>query len=114
MKSTVLWALVALNAMLATTFVLRYAKPNVANAQAARPGDYIMLPGTVIGGNGAMIYIIDQSSQQLSGLTINQGLKLEAVKPLDLQRAFEGGGAGAANNNGGGGGAGAGNRKGNR
>ena len=46
------------------------------------------LPGTVIGGSGAMIYIIDQSSQQLSGLTVDQKGKLEAVKPLDLQRAF--------------------------
>jgi hypothetical protein len=90
MKSTVLWALIALNAMLATTFALRFVKPNAAHAQAARPGDYIMLPATVIGGNGAMIYIIDQSSQQLSGLMIDQNLKLNAVKPLDLQRAFSG------------------------
>ena len=45
MKSTVLWALIALNAMLATTFVLRSVRPNAAYAQAARPGDYIMLPG---------------------------------------------------------------------
>ena len=90
MKSTVLWALIALNAMLATTFVLRSVKPNAAYAQAARPGDYIMLPGTVIGGNGAMVYIIDQSSQQLSGLMVDQKGKLEAVRPLDLQRAFTG------------------------
>jgi hypothetical protein len=88
MKSTVLWALIALNAMLATTFALRLAKPNAAYAQAGRPGDYIMLPGTVIGGAGAMIYIIDQSSQQLSGLMVDQRGKLEATKPLDLQRAF--------------------------
>src|SRR5688572_28710121 len=94
MKSTVLWALVALNAMLATTFVLQYTKPNVAAAQAAaRPGDYIMLPGTVIGGTGAMVYIIDQSSQQLSGIMLDQNGKMHAVKPLDLQRAFAGGGA---------------------
>ncbi len=94
MKSTVLWALVALNAMLVTTFFLQLAKPNVAVAQAARPGDYIMLPGTVIGGNGAMVYIIDQSSQQLSGLMLDQNSKLSAVKPLDLGRAFGGGGGG--------------------
>jgi len=73
MKSTVLWALIALNAMLATTFVLRMVKPNAAYAQNNRPGDYIMLPGTAIGQSGAMIYIIDQSSQQLSGLRRSEG-----------------------------------------
>ena len=111
MKSTVLWALIALNAMLATTFVLRCIKPNAAYAQANRPGDYIMLSGTVIGGNGAMIYIIDQQSQQLSGLMVDQRGKLDAVKPLDLQRAFSGGaGAGAGAD----GGAGAGRRQNNK
>jgi len=94
MKSTVLWALIALNAMLATTFVLRLIKPNAAYAQNNRPGDYIMLPGTAIGQSGAMIYIIDQSSQQLSGLAVNQRGGLEGVKPIDLQHAFAGGAEG--------------------
>jgi len=97
MKSTVLWALIALNAMLATTFALRMIKPNAAYAENTRPGDYIMLPGTAIGQSGAMIYIIDQSSQQLSGLAVDQRGRLEAVKPVDLQHAFsnaEGGNAG--------------------
>ena len=88
MKSTVMWALIALNAMLATTFVLRMVKPNVAYAQNNRPGDYIMLPGNAIGQAGAMIYIIDQSSQQLSGLVVDQQGRLNAVKPIDLQHAF--------------------------
>ena len=96
MKSTVLWALIALNAMLATTFVLRMIKPNAAYAQNNRPGDYIMLPGTAIGQSGAMIYIIDQSSQQLSGLMVDQKGRLEAVRPLDLKRAMAGGAAAPA------------------
>jgi len=96
MKSTILWALIALNAMLATTFVLRMVKPNAAYAQGARPGDYIMLPGNAIGQSGAMVYIIDQSSQQLSGMIVNQKGGLENVKPIDLQHAFSNaeGGAG--------------------
>ena len=95
MKSTAMWALIALNAMLATTFVLRMVKPNVAYAQNNRPGDYIMLPGTAIGQSGAMIYIIDQSSQQLSGLVVNQRGGLEALKPIDLQHAFSNADGGA-------------------
>ena len=95
MKSTVLWALIALNAMLATTFLLRTVKPNAAYAQNARPGDYIMLPGNAIGQSGAMIYIIDQSSQQLSGMVVNQKGALENVRPIDLQHAFSGNGGGA-------------------
>lgn len=89
MKSTVLWALVALNALLLTTFVLQYAKPNQAMAQNARPGDYLMLPGEIIGGNSAVVYIIDSSNQQLGGLSIDQGGKLRAIKPYDLARAFD-------------------------
>jgi hypothetical protein len=69
--------------------VLRLVKPNAAYAQAGRPGEYIMLAGNIIGGNGAMIYIIDQTSRQLSGLIVDQKGKLEAVRPLELDRAFD-------------------------
>jgi hypothetical protein len=54
-----------------------------------------MLPGTAIGQSGAMIYIIDQSSQQLSGLMVDQRGRLEAARPVDLQHAFSGAGEGA-------------------
>lgn len=86
MKSTMLWTLVALNALLLTTFVLQYAKPNQALAQNARPGDYMMLPGEIIGGNSAMVYIIDATDQKLGGVMIDQGGKLRAIKPYDLRR----------------------------
>ena len=49
MKSKIVWALVALNVLLAATLVARWMKPTTAMAQAARPGDYIMVPTEVVG-----------------------------------------------------------------
>ena len=55
MKTTVLWTLVVINALLLGSFLGRFtnagsaiAQPN--RAQPARPGDYIMIPGEVGGG----------------------------------------------------------------
>ena len=97
MKSTVLWALAALNALLLATFLMQVTKPSTAMAQNARPGDYIMLPGEVIGGNGSVIYVIDSSSQQLSVLALTQNGKLEAMAPMNLSRVFNAGGGGGGN-----------------
>ena len=98
MKSRLVWALVALNAVLAATLVARWMKPQAAMAQAARPGDYIMVPAEVVGGSSALIFVVDTSNNQLSGLAFDQN-DLVALPPIDLTRVFNeravgGGGAG--------------------
>src|SRR5581483_980001 len=50
MKTVALWTLICLNAVLLAAFVSKMSKPNIANAQAARAGDYLMIPGSVVGG----------------------------------------------------------------
>jgi hypothetical protein len=97
MKSKLVWALVALNAVLAAALVVRWMKPQNAMAAqaaaAARPGDYIMVPAEVVGGSSTLIYVVDTSNNQLSGIAFDQN-QLVALPPMDLNRVFQAGAAG--------------------
>lgn len=90
MKSRILWALVALNVVLVAALVTRWMKPQNAMAQAAaaRPGDYMMVPAEVVGGSSTLIFIVDTSNNQLSGMAFDQN-KLLALPPIDLTRVFD-------------------------
>lgn len=99
-KTKVLWALVALNAVLLGGTIFRGS--NAATAQVgggrAVPGDYLMIPGTVVGGNGDVIYILDETNRKLTARAFNvQRKELVDMVPIDLDRVFEmPGGGGAA------------------
>ena len=98
MKSRTLWALVALNAVLLAVLVGRWMKPDTAlaaQAGGARPGDYIMVPAEVVGGNGAVVYIVDTTNNQLSAMALDND-RLVNMPPIDLTRVFERGAAGGA------------------
>ena len=101
MKSRLVWALVALNVVLVAALVTRWMKPQtaMAQAQAARPGDYIMVPAEVVGGSSTLIFVVDTSNNQLSGMAFDQN-QLVALPPIDLTRVFNeravGGGRGGA------------------
>jgi hypothetical protein len=92
MKSRIVWALVALNVVLLAALVGRWMKPDTAiaaqAAAAARPGDYIMVPAEVVGGNGAVVYIVDTTNNQLSAMALDQN-NLVTMQPIDLTRVFE-------------------------
>jgi hypothetical protein len=92
MKSKVLWALVALNVLLLVGLIVPLGRTNVARAQAnGRPSEYLMIPGEVIGGNSAVIYIVDEEKQALSAVALDpKGNSLDSMQPIDLRRAFEG------------------------
>jgi len=91
MKSRLVWALVALNAVLVAALAVRWMKPQTAlaaqGAAAARPGDYIMVPAEVVGGSSTLIFVIDTSNNQLSGMAFDQN-QLKALPPIDLARWF--------------------------
>lgn len=91
MKSTLIWALAAFNVLLLAALAARLGGPNAAHAQVARPGEYIMLPATVVGGAGGVIYVIDTSNDQLSVMALD-GKKLVSGNPIDLNRVFNVGG----------------------
>lgn len=89
MKSKATWALVVLNALLLGNLAFRGLTP-VAHAQVgARPSDYIMITGEVVGGNSALIYIVDTRNGLLNARAVDPNTKqLQDVmqQPIDLNR----------------------------
>jgi hypothetical protein len=91
-----LWTLVLLNAVLAGSLVFQLFPDNAALAQAVgrRPGDYILIPGTVTGGSSAVVYVLDTTSGALSALSYDQPRnEINMMPQIDLARVFEDGAA---------------------
>jgi hypothetical protein len=90
MKSKVLWALVALNGLLLAALLWPRMSPAAQAAGApARPGEYIMVPGQVQGGNGEVIYILDETNRMLTARVYDQNIKgFSDMPPIPLDRVF--------------------------
>jgi hypothetical protein len=90
MKSTAVWALGALNVLLLAMLCWRMTPQNSAVAQAAgRPGDYLMIPGEVVGGSNAVVYVLDQSSHQLGAAMYDDSMRsLTTMQPVSLDTVF--------------------------
>ena len=90
LKSKPVWALVALNALLLAVLVGRWMKPAAAVAAQAAPraGDYLIVPAEVVGGNGAIVYIVDTTKGQLSAMGLENN-RLASMAPIDLNRVFD-------------------------
>jgi hypothetical protein len=97
MKSTILWTLVVLNALLTGVFVFRLFPDNAAHAQAAaannrRPGDYVLVPGELSNGSNAIIYVLDSTNGQLSALAYDDPRnEIASMSSIDLARVFDAG-----------------------
>ena len=88
MKSNVVWALVALNVILVAGLAAQWLRPNAAVAQAAaRPSDYIIVPGTIQANPAQILYIIDTQTGMLSARSFN-GQTMVDMAPIDLNRFF--------------------------
>jgi hypothetical protein len=89
MKSKVLWALVALNVLLLVALFLPRVSPTAHAAGAPRPGEYIMVPGQVVGGNSEVIYILDETNRLLTARVYDQNAKgFSDMTPIELDRVF--------------------------
>lgn len=92
MKTKVIWALVALNVLLLGTLAVNRSNTAEAQAAAGRPSEYLMIPGEVIGGNSAVVWVVDEENRQLSAVALDQnGKGLDAMTPIPLDRVFQGG-----------------------
>jgi len=92
MRSKMVWALVALNVLLLTALVGQWVRPNAAVAQvAARPSDYLVLPGTVQGSQTELIYMVDTQNGLLSARFFD-GQAFQDMAPIPLNRVFNQGG----------------------
>lgn len=90
MRSTLLYALATLNALLLCMFVARLLPDNHANAQVRRPGEYLLVPGEVSGASAGLVYVLDQSNQALGAFAFDENAKsMTAMPPIDLARVFQ-------------------------
>jgi hypothetical protein len=91
MKSKAVWGLIVINALLLGSLCLRGLTPTVhAQAAANRPSDYLMITGEVVGGNAALVYIVDERNGLLNARSLDaQGRVLvDMPQPIDLNRVF--------------------------
>jgi hypothetical protein len=90
MKTKLVWVLVALNALLLTTLVGQWLRPNQAVAQfapQARPSDYIIVPGTVQGSTNEVLFILDTQNGLVSARLFD-GQNFQDMAPIALNRIF--------------------------
>jgi hypothetical protein len=89
MKSTVLWALVALNAVLLSIFAGQFNRVSPAQAQFHRVADYLLIPGEVTGGSTALVYIIDATNGRLGAMAYDDSSRtLQTMPAIDLNRIY--------------------------
>jgi hypothetical protein len=89
MKSTVLWSLIGLNAVLLFMFAGQFNRANAAQAQLRRPADYLLIPGEVNGGPTALVYIIDATNGKLGAMAYDDSSKsLQTMPEIDLNRIY--------------------------
>lgn len=95
MKSTILWTLVVLNALLVVALINRHTQDNAAFAQPAqpapirRPGDYLMIPGDVTGVSTGLVYMLDTSNGWLGAMSYDDSSKRLQVMPrIEISKAL--------------------------
>jgi hypothetical protein len=94
MKTTAIWALVALNALLLAGLAYKHLPDNYANAQArGRPGDYLMVPVDFNGAKSGVVVIVDAATNEMSALMADDNLNRPSIiaqQPIKLQEVFDG------------------------
>jgi hypothetical protein len=90
MKSSVLWSLLGLNAVLLFMFAGGVARPKPADAQVRRvPDDYMMIPGDVSGQTTALVYLVDTTHGRLGAMAYNDSNRtLDIMPPIDLNTIY--------------------------
>jgi len=88
MKSKAVWLLATVNVLLLGNLCLRSLTPAAHAQAAARPSDYLMITGEVVGGNNSIVYIVDTRNSQLGARTYDPQAKaiVDMGAPIDLSR----------------------------
>jgi len=98
MRSKLVWALVALNVLLAAALVGQFLRPNTALAQAPRASDYLMISGDVTASQAQIVYIIDTENDLLSARLFNGKETVDMKPAISLRRVFSEGAPGNTGN----------------
>lgn len=92
MKSKLLWCLLGINLALLAALVLQHTGVNTAMAQrAAVPTakDYVLVPAAVAGSDTAIVYVVNESDNQLGAWVYEDGRGQGALtRSVDLGRVF--------------------------
>jgi hypothetical protein len=90
MKSSVLWGLVGLNAVLLFAYIGQFARPSAADAQMRRPSDYLLIPGTVaVGSIPEVVYVVDTTTGKLGCVAYDDSSRLvTTMPPINLNTIF--------------------------
>ena len=92
MKSTILWGLILLNAVLLGSLLSRLIHSSTALADQAptrRPGDYLMIPANVTGSSNGIVVVVDQANSQLSAVSYDDSNRnFSTMSKIDLQTVF--------------------------
>jgi hypothetical protein len=89
MKSTVLWGLIGLNAILLFVFAGGFNHVPAAHAQLRRPAEYVLIPGRVNGASTSLVYIIDATNGKLGAMGYDDSSHtLQTMPSIDLNRVF--------------------------
>jgi hypothetical protein len=89
MKSTVLWGLIGLNAILLFMFAGGFNRLPTAHAQFRRPAEYVLIPGRVNGASTSLVYIIDATNGKLGAMGYDDSSRtLQTMPSIDLNRVF--------------------------
>lgn len=96
MKTTILWVLAGVNAVLLGTFLSHYVRENTAEAQAqvaaGGPGEYLLCPGAITGLSTEVVYVIDTLHGQMGAFVYDtNGRRLDTMAGVDLNRVFQAG-----------------------
>ena len=87
MRSRLVWALVALNALLFATLVGQWVRPNAAVAQGvSRASDYLMIPATIQSSPNDPVYMIDEANGLLTARFFDGAQFQDMAPPIDLNR----------------------------
>jgi hypothetical protein len=85
MKSTVLWGLIVLNAVLLGMFVFQGNRANSARADIARADDYILIPGEVSVAPAEVVYVLDVTTGKLGAISYDDiNHNLQTMPPINL------------------------------
>ncbi len=90
-KTIAVWALIAVNALLAMVLVFRHTPDNQARAAAAQVGDVLAVPGQLAGFSNGVVFLVDTRGQKLTAISVNSAAapsRVEAMRPIDLEKVF--------------------------
>ena len=91
-RTAILWALVAINAVLLVVVLNRYLRPNTAMAKVPGPGDYMVSPGVLAGAPDGNLIVLDTRFERLSIIGYNSATgQLSSSTPINVARVMQGG-----------------------